>query len=146
MMRMTVLLASAALAVVGMGCGGGGSSNPLIGTWVASVKGSGGVTTTTSADLESGGVLTLTVTSPSCTGSATISGLSWTSTATTLTFSGTPACTTSLSCDGVSIACTENGEAKAGVCTYALTGGNDTLTLSGCSAATVDGTYTRGGL
>ena len=146
MMRTTGLLAFAGLAVVAMGCGSS-SSNPLAGTWDTSAKTTAGATTTTTkipADLESDGSLTLSVTVSSCTGSENISGYSWTSKGNTVTFSGTPTCTTSLTCDGVAIACTENGELKVGACTYALTEGNDTLTLSDCTNAKTDGTFTRG--
>jgi hypothetical protein len=96
------------------------------------------------ANLEANGSLAFSVTVSSCTGSENISGYSWTSTPTTITFSGTPTCISSLSCDGVAVACTENGELKVGACTYALTEGSDTLTLSGCTDAKNNATYTRG--
>jgi hypothetical protein len=131
--------AAAALALASAGC----SSNPLDGTWsVASTFGT--FTATQTVDISSGGSLTVTytATSSSCSGTLTNTGYQWAATASSITFSGTPVCTGSITCGALSLSCTEASSFKAGSCTYALSDDNDTLALTACSG-TSDTTYIR---
>ncbi len=134
------LLASAALALAGIGC----SSNPLDGTWSTATT-IGTLTVTETVDVESGGSLSVTWsgTSATCSGAWTTSGYQWAATPTEVTISGTPSCSGAITCGAVSINCSgDTGGVKAGSCTYALTDGNDTLALTACSGPS-DVTFTR---
>jgi hypothetical protein len=135
------LLASAALAVVGMGC----SSNPLVGTWAAAST-AGTLTTTETVDVSGNGSLSVKVSAmgTSCSGSWSTTGYMWAATSTSITVSGTPDCTGSIACGALSLSCTRGkGEALgAGACTYTLSNGDDTLALTACTGI-ADVTFTR---
>jgi hypothetical protein len=131
MVRTTSFFAPLALVVLGMGC----SHNPLVGTWtqpvmVATFSG------TESFEVNGDGTLVVLVqgAGSSCSGTWTYSGYSWASTASSVTWSGTPMCTGSLTCGNVTVACSSNtSQLQAGSCTYALSSDDNTLTLTGCT-------------
>ena len=124
-------LALAALAAAGMGCGGG-SSNPLVGSWTQASS-AGGQTTQTTYEVNGDGTVVVTTTgSGSCTGTETVTGLQWAATASEVTFSGTGTCSGGLTCGAITISCASN-TTYSGACTYALSNNDDTLTLSACT-------------
>ncbi len=129
-----------AVALAGTGC----SSNPLDGTWSTAFT----VLTftgTETIDVSSDGTLKVTVTSASasCSGTEVTTGYQWAATASSITFSGTPACTGSITCGALSLDCSKSGSSfTAGSCTYTLSDSNDTLALTACSG-TSDATYIR---
>lgn len=146
MTRSWGLLASTAIAVVGTGCGGGGSSNPLVGEWTRAVT-SGTTTITETIHVNSDGSLsyTLTGSSSGCSGSQTYTGFTWAATSSSVTVSGTAACSGTITCGTVSVACSTTASGVSnGSCTYSLIANDDTLTLSQCTSKTNDGAYTRG--
>lgn len=144
----TQLFKSALAATVlfgAIGCGGP-AANPLVGTWRASLSASGidGNSTLTlnangtaslSAIFTGGmaGGMTVTCTGPGL----TYSGLTWTSTATTLSITGTPMCSGMISCmvGGMSqdFGCSTAGmNMTEGLSSamYTLTNNNNTLTIT----------------
>jgi hypothetical protein len=128
-------LALAALAAVGMGCSGG-SSSPLVGNW-AEVSTTLGVTTTTTYEVNGDGTLTVTAAgSGNCSGTETVTGLQWAATSTSITFSGAGTCSGSVTCGPITINCAGSQTSYSGSCTYALSNGNDTLALTGCTGTT----------
>ncbi|HEY1954359.1 MAG TPA: hypothetical protein VGH28_02075 [Polyangiaceae bacterium] len=121
------------------------SGNPLDGTWdgpSTSVLG-----TTYHAEVEMNGDATLSyslVGTGSCNGTLLYTGYTWASDAVLLTFSGTPTCTGAITCGALSYDCSAAGQASAlGSCDYVFSNGNDTLTTSGCTNATLNTTWTR---
>jgi hypothetical protein len=144
MLRISALML-AAFAIFDTGCGGGSS---IDGTWVYSTK-MDGLTVSGVLDFESDGSLTETATVSGCKGTMTTTGITWTSTATTLTGSGTPSCTGSLSCtiDGFTsdVSCADvKTMSLGGTCNYTMSNGDDTLNISGCDTGTAgDMTLTR---
>jgi hypothetical protein len=135
----TRLLVPVVLAAVGVGC----SSNPLDGTWTTANTVLT-VTLTETIEVNGDGTLTVsdTASSASCSGSWTTTGYAWAATASSITFSGTPTCTGSITCGPLSLSCAGNQGLTAGSCTYALSNANDTLALTACSG-TSDLTLTR---
>lgn len=129
-MNRALLLAPAALAILGLGC----SSDPLVGTWTRSYV-TFGITITEDYVVSGDGTLGMHGTGAgSCTGAEDITGYTWAATASSVTFSGTPACTGGLTCGAVTFACdAQSAGLKAGSCTYAFSNENNTLTLSSCS-------------
>jgi hypothetical protein len=133
----------------GSGAGGGGpSSNPLVGTWQTSVDTQGTIAVET-IDLQGDGTVieTVQLTSvggASCKGSIQFTGVTWTSTATTLTIAGAgAACTGGFSCsDGLNQGCPQTSLTTM-TCNYMLTGMDDTLVLDCAGGSTV--TFTRQG-
>jgi hypothetical protein len=138
-----------ALAVLGAGCSSGGpeAGNPLTGTWQAAVNTaaySGTVAVTLAAD----GTFTEDVTATkvlgvSCSGTETTTGLTWSSTGTTLTVGGQAACSGSFTCGATTAACSSSTGLTAGTCSYTLSSNNGTLTLSSCTNPVADITFTR---
>lgn len=128
-----------ALAVGGTGC----SNSPLDGAWTTATT-VGGVTFTETFQVNGDGTLSVTesASSASCSGSWTATGYSWAATASSVTFSGTPTCTGSITCGAVSVSCSSDQGLKAGSCTYTLSNDDDTLALTACSG-TSDVTLTR---
>jgi hypothetical protein len=136
----------AALAALGPGCGGGDS---LEGTWLYSTNVDGEAISEL-VTLNSDGSATDKVTiSGGCKGTLTGSGFDWTSTATTLTFSGKPSCKGTVACTvlgtTVSKSCESSGANSlvAGACTYKFSNGGNTLTLTDCTTATGNAVWTR---
>jgi hypothetical protein len=138
-----------ALVVLGAGCGSGSftTGSPLSGTWQAAVNNvvfAGTVVVTLADDGSFTEDLTATkVLGVSCSGTETTTGLTWSSTGTTLTVGGQAGCSGSYTCGSTTQACSTSMGLAAGTCTYALTNGNNTLTLSGCTTAAADITLTR---
>jgi hypothetical protein len=135
------LLATAALAVVGMGC----NSNPLVGKW-ATASTVGTFTATETVDVSGNGTLSVNVSgmSASCSGSWSTTGYMWAATSSSITVSGTPVCTGSITCGALSLSCSggKGTGLSAGSCTYAFSNNDDTLALTACSG-TSDVTFTR---
>src|ERR1700761_1236928 len=132
--KQILLVMSAALATSGIGCSSG-SSSPLVGTWSTAATVAGfTVTETLVVNGDQTLSATTTANSTSCSGSWTATGYAWAATASSVTFSGTPTCTGSITCGNVSVSCSGNDQAfKDGSCTYALSNNDDTLALTGCS-------------
>jgi hypothetical protein len=87
--------------------------------------------------------VSVAATGGSCSGSWDATGYSWAATANSITFSGTPTCTGSITCGALSLSCAGQSQAlKVGSCTYSLSNGNDTLALTACTG-TSDLTLTR---
>ncbi len=139
MVRSTHLLLPAALAALGMGC----SHNPLVGTWVSAYT-VGTVTVTETIEVNADGTLVVNAvgSGSGCTGAEAVTGYEWAATSSSVTFSGTPACTGGITCGPVTVDCSGNQGFKAGSCTYALSNNDDTLALTACSG-TNDLTLTR---
>ena len=135
---MRVLIASL-LALAG--CAG----NPLVGTWDGPATSTLGTTYHAEVDIKGDGTLTYSlIGAGSCNGTLLYTGYSWTSDATTITFSGTPACSGSLTCGSVTVDCSKAQQSSTlGACGYVLSNGSDTLTTSSCSTASLDTTWTR---
>jgi hypothetical protein len=112
-------------------------ANPLDGTWLYTER-EGDQTFDARITFESDGSITESVEVSDCTGVDTVSGLSWTSTSTTLTVAGTESCTGELTCGTSTAGCstmTPMGPATDTTCNYALSNGDDTLTISDCAMA-----------
>jgi len=108
-------------------------ANPLYGTWRFTEPAVNGMTIGGEVTFESSGLLSETVQISDCTGTENVSGATWKSTPTTVTvMTGTEACSGSLTCDGVTTSCATESLDTISMCTYALSNGGDTLTLSGC--------------
>jgi hypothetical protein len=142
MIRSSALLL--ALAAASVGCG----SNPVIGTWT-STRVSSNVTATDEITFDDGGSVTEASTSSGCTGTETFDGLSWTSTSTVLTLTGTVFCqgmyvcmdmgqTVPLDC-GDAAGMTTMSTLTAGTCQYSLSDEKDTLDLA-CTFASASAT------
>jgi hypothetical protein len=153
-----VLLALATVLILSAGCGGRAVAGPLVGTWTYTAK-VGYVRTIAvrfNADGTADEVLTLgdpgVASSDTCSGTPTLSGYSWTATATELTLTGSPTCSGAITClpgwAGLNGPCTfpmyslmlsggPNGEDAAtqvaGACQYTLSDDGKTLTLDQCT-------------
>ena len=130
-------LAAAALAVLGAGCGGGGidAGNPLVGSWETAFS-SAGITGTETYQVNADGTLSYSLSaSGTCSGSLTWSGYLWSSTATSVAFSGTPVCSGSATCGALTYSCSlaMSAAPTSGACDYALSNGDDTLALTNCT-------------
>jgi hypothetical protein len=142
------------------GCAG----NPLVGTWTANQT-EGGLNGTVAMTLVADGTASLNInftggmssgTTITCNGAGiTQSGFRWTSTATTLSVTGTPTCTGSIMCtaggnvqtlDCSRLSMGGMGPSTLDASTYALSNNNNTLTItttpSGTGMATTL-TFTR---
>jgi hypothetical protein len=108
-------------------------ADPLEGTW-RFTAGDGEMTIGGELIFESNGSLSEALQITQCTGMESFSGATWTSTASTVTvMTGTEACTGSLDCGGATTTCTPGmGAVVTSTCHYALSHGDDTLTLSDC--------------
>jgi hypothetical protein len=141
---------SVGLAVAfGAGCGSSGpeAGNPLTGTWSAAVN-TTAFAGTVSLDFGADGSVTeiltaTTILGLACSGSETTSGLTWSSSASTLTVGGAASCSGSYTCGKTTEACGTSTSLKAGTCAYALSNGNNTLTLSSCTNPSSDVLLTR---
>ncbi len=123
------LFAVALLALVSAGC----ASDPLVGTWVNSVTGAEGRTTSLTLELQDSGAAlgSLVVTGPGCTGSLRYAGANWTANDANITFTGTASCSGSVVCTGgtaVNIAC-GSMIPISGVRPYSLLNDNNTLIM-----------------
>jgi hypothetical protein len=139
-------VALAMVSLLGAACSSSGSSNPLVGTW-SSASTTGATTVTETVDIHGDGSLSVTQTAQgaSCTGSVTSTGFSWSSTATTVSVTGSASCTGSITCGAISFDCADAAHSlTSGTCTYALSDGNDTFALTGCTGIS-DATFTRQG-
>lgn len=117
------------------GAEGAPPANPLDGTWAYSLS-SGDFSATAEVTFEGDGALVESVTLSQCTGTESVSGLSWTSNATSITVSGKEVCSGSLDCAGTRTPCTSMiGTVIDTTCNYSLSNGNDTLSLSRCSGS-----------
>jgi hypothetical protein len=140
---------AAALAVLGAGCGSNGfaAGNPLQGAWLASINDvtfTGTATVTLGADGSVTEALTaMKIALVPCSGTETTTGLTWSSTGTTITVGGQSTCMGAFTCGPASVACSSAMSLQAGTCTYALTNNNDTLTLTSCTDPRFDLTFTR---
>jgi hypothetical protein len=135
------------LAVSAAGCAG----NPLDGTWADSASGSG-IAATVSLTFNSDGTLDETndltqLMGDSCTGALTFTGLTWTSTASDITLTGTQQCASTLSCATLgALTCDQansangSGQVTNGSIPYTLESGNNTLVLHSSGG---DLTFTR---
>jgi hypothetical protein len=115
----------------------GPATNPLDGTWLYTDR-VGDESFTARITFQSDGALTESVEVSDCTGVDTVSGLSWTSTSTTLTVTGTESCTGELTCGTSTAGCSTlspMGPATDTTCDYVVSNDGDTLTLSDCNAA-----------
>jgi hypothetical protein len=111
------------------------SANPLDGTWAYSLS-SGDFSVTAEVTFGGDGSLVESVTLSQCSGTESVSGLSWTSNATSITVSGKEVCSGSLDCAGTPTPCTSMiGTVIDTTCNYTLSNGNDTLALSRCSGS-----------
>lgn len=129
-------------------CGGSGSP-PLQGTWVHTDLGPADVG---AEELVFDANDTLSITFSyttfefmSCTGSDTLSGLTWSATSTTFTLAGTATCTGEMRCGSFGDQFCLGGkptslDAAAGTCEYEISNGNDTLTIIN---GTLSGDYAR---
>jgi hypothetical protein len=135
--------ALAALAMLGMGCGGKGFDSPLVGTW-ATPTSTGGLNGTVTVDLNGDGSLSVIFSgaSTSCTGTETWTGYSWTSTSSVVAFSGTGSCAGGITCGPLTLNCSGNQAFQPGSCSYAFSNNNNTLILTNC-VGTSNATYTR---
>jgi len=136
------------IALMATACGGGSfntnDSNPLVGSWTTATT-SGMTTYTETVDVSPDGSLSVSLTTggASCSGTLTNTGYTWTSTATTVTVSGTATCSGSITCGALSYDCSASKPGvTAGSCDYSLTNGNDTLALTGCTGIS-NATFTR---
>lgn len=131
----------ASLLVVLAGCAG----NPLVGTWDGPSTSTLGTTYHAEVEIKGDGTLTYSlIGTGSCNGTLLYTGYSWVSDATTLTFSGTPTCTGSLTCGALSIDCSKaNQSSTLGVCDYIVSNTNDALVTSNCTNGSLDTTWTR---
>jgi hypothetical protein len=123
-----------ALLLVGAGCAG----NPLVGEWQYS-QSVGTASFSATYNLAGDGTGTLTAAgSGACTGTQTYQGFTWSSSATTITFTGTPSCTGSISCGGVMVtSCSGASMVQTGACNYQLSNSNNSLTISNCSGGSM---------
>ena len=89
-------------------------------------------------DLETDGTVTMTEAitqwmGDTCTGSLSFSGVGWTSTSTTISFSGAPSCSGTITCSSGPLTCDDGGSQAAAVTsgtgTYTLEDGDDTLVV-----------------
>jgi hypothetical protein len=127
---------------------------PLVGTWGTTLS-AGGLALTLDLDLngdDTGAAISVSG-SPggvSCSGSISLTGYTWTSTATTISLSGgPPQCSGSITCGGQTADCTSftGVSLPLGMCTYTLSSDDNTLTLT-CPTDAGPGTPTalkRGG-
>ena len=135
-----------ALALVGAGC----AANPLVGDW-RNPQSCGGVEITSTLHLGADGTAMITLAgSGGCTGMQTYQGTTWTSSATTITLSGTPSCSGMIMCTiggtTVNIDCSQTmNSTMTGACSYTLSNENNTLTTSACAGSTGGGatSFTR---
>jgi hypothetical protein len=130
--------------------GGGGTSgsagaDALVGTWLITTKSSDGSTITEKWTFDSNGSLSTTFATSSCTGTASFTGGSWSSTATTVTLD-----TKSDKCTGAVKCSDSGGQGCAGLlptmmstCDYDLSNGGSTLTLSKCTGSSGSTVFTR---
>jgi hypothetical protein len=140
----------ASTLVLAMASGCVHSTNPLDGTWVQSVDEPGVATAKITMNLNADGSVAMTevVTQwmgDPCTGSVSFSGITWSSTASSLTLSGTPACTGTIQCTSLGpLSCSDVGATSvaSGSVGYTLENGNDTLVLQNGSSGPL--TFTRG--
>ena len=137
-----------AVLLVATACSGSsfssGPSNPLVGSWTTAVT-SGSSTRTETVTVNADGTLSVALTTGggSCSGTLTYDGYAWTSTATSVTITGSGSCAGTITCGSLTYDCsTATKGVTAGTCTYALSNGNDTLALTGCSGIS-DATFTR---
>jgi hypothetical protein len=140
----------AVLVVLSAGCGSSGgpeAGNPLSGAWQAAVNTAayaGTVAVTLGVDGTFSEEVTATrVLGVSCSGTETTTGLTWSSTGSTLTVGGQAACSGSFTCGGTTAACSSSTGLTAGTCSYALSNNDGTLTLSSCTSPAADLTLTR---
>ena len=135
---MKVMIAS---LLVLAGCAG----NPLVGAWDGPSTTALGTTYHAEVDMKGDGTLTYSlIGTGSCNGTLLYTGYTWASDAVTLTFSGTPTCTGTLTCGALSIDCSKaNQTSTLGACTYILSNADDTLTTTSCTNASLDTTWTR---
>jgi hypothetical protein len=113
---------------------GEAGGNPLEGTWLYTTP--TGPSLSESITFGPGGALTLTLTAADCSGQETLSGVSWTATATQVTVSGSASCSGSLDCLGGPGGCGTAPTAIETTCGYALSNNDDVLTLGPCVATT----------
>jgi len=123
------------------GCAG----NPLVGKWDSPSTTTLGATFHAEVDIQGGGTLTYSlVGSGSCTGTLLYTGYTWASDAVTLTFSGNPTCTGTVTCGALTFDCSQSAVSSTlGACTYVLSNGDQTLTTTGCSNGSLNTTWTR---
>jgi hypothetical protein len=152
-----------ALTLLASACGTGGEGlptttgstttgnpiSPLVGTWLATVNGGNGLVVQETLVLELGGSASLSITGEgSCMGTQSFSGLVWSATATTLTVSGTPACSGQLVCNVMgqmfNVGCQQMTSTMPGAATYTLSNNDNTLTLTSVTdGGTTMTTFTR---
>jgi len=124
------------------GCAG----NPLVGTWEGPSISTLGTTYHAEVDMKNDGTLTYAlIGTGSCNGTLLYTGYTWASDAVTLTFSGNPTCTGTVTCGALSFDCSQTAQSSTlGACTYVLSNGNQTLTTTNCSNAGLNTTWSRG--
>ncbi len=138
--------------LVATGCSSG--PNPVVGKWTATVSPQAGATDNLLIAINADGSIAYTVTGTgACSGTLTVTGLSWTTSGTTLATTWQAAFPTG-SCSGAGITCP--GAAGTLTCSsslfspcscgYQLASNNTSLVLSGCTNANdvLDATYSNG--
>ena len=141
-------IAGVVLSVLLAACGGHTTaSGPLVGAWSVTET-ADGLTEVTTLDLNGDGTasaevsLSGSIQGESCSGSLLLSGYTWTSLGSTLTISGTLTCSGTIDCGGAALDCSAltTGSGMGGMsiivastCTYTLSGGDDSLSLT-CTA------------
>jgi hypothetical protein len=137
------------LGVGATSCGGSTTTtgaNPLDGTWTYAIHRTVGTLTvsgTLDVTLSSDGTEEETLTPTGiCSGTVKFTGVHWTSTATTVSLSGSPTCTGTFTCTlpivgAQTESCTTLlSYSLAGTCEYALSSNDDSLVLNQCTKST----------
>jgi hypothetical protein len=122
------------------------SSNPLSSNWSTKVDMGNGDTVALGMNLHADQTVTFTEGPGTCTGSVVFAGMTWSSTASTLTLTGTSTCSgAGLTCpSGGALSCASQLVLTGSTCNYQLSSDHMTLTLSNCNGDTgLVTTFTR---